>query len=140
MTPERFRQIVEAYGATPQRWPEGERTAAEAFARTNPETQAMLAREASLDSMLGAYRVAPAGSALVGAVIASSRRRRPRLSWMAIGQGFGIVGAGLAGVITGAFLMTAYAPPPSSFAEDDDQPILTSFDVGVSMYDLGDDQ
>lgn len=139
MTPERFRQIVEAYGATPQRWPEGERTAAEAFARTNPAAQTMLAREASLDSMLGAYRVAPAGSALVGAVIASARRR-PKLSWMAIGQGFGIVGAGLAGVITGAFLMTAYAPPPSSFAEDDDQPILTSFDVSGGIYDLGDDQ
>lgn len=140
MTPERFRQIVEAYGAAPQRWPEGERTAAEAFARTNPETQAMLAREASLDSMLGAYRIAPAGSALTGAVIASARRRRPRLSWMMIGQGFGIVGAGLAGVIAGAFLMTVYAPPPSSFGEDNDQPILTSFDVSGGMYDLGDDQ
>lgn len=35
LTAERFRAIVDAYGASPLRWPEGERLAAQAFAAGN---------------------------------------------------------------------------------------------------------
>ncbi len=139
MTPERFRQIVDAYGAAPRRWPADERAAAEAFARHDADAQAMLAREAGFDRMLGAYRIAPAGGALTGAVIASARPRR-RLLWTAILQGLGVAVAGLAGALAGAFLMTAYAPSAPTFIDDDDQPILTSFDVGGGDYELDETQ
>lgn len=138
MTPERFRQIIAAYGAEPQRWPDVERNAAQAFVSGNSEAQAMLEQEASLDRVLGAYRVAPAGSALVGAIVASARPRR-RLSWTLIGKGLGLAGAGLAGAVAGAFLMMAHAPSVP-VTDDDDGPILTSFDVVVSDYDPGEMQ
>ena len=44
---ERFKAIVEAYGATPSRWPESERAAAETFARADARAGVLL-REASL--------------------------------------------------------------------------------------------
>ena len=138
MTPERFRQIIAAYGAAPQRWPEAERDAAQAFVSGNSKAQSMLAQEASLDRMLSSYRIAPAGSALTGAIVASARPRR-RLNWATIGKGLGLAGAGLAGAVAGAILMMAHAPS-NPVADDDDGPILTSFDVVVSDSDPGEMQ
>ncbi|SDM04549.1 hypothetical protein [Maricaulis salignorans] len=54
MTDERFRQILSAYGANPQRWPSAERAQAEAFAARHPsQLAAALAAEAELDALLG---------------------------------------------------------------------------------------
>tara|TARA_R110000868_G_scaffold12142_3_gene58884 strand:+ start:5256 stop:5657 length:402 start_codon:yes stop_codon:yes gene_type:complete len=54
MTEERFRQILSAYGANPQRWPSAERAQAEAFAARHPaQLAAALAAEAELDALLG---------------------------------------------------------------------------------------
>jgi hypothetical protein len=139
MTPERFRQIVEAYGAAPRRWPEKERAAAEIFARENVQAQDILALEADLDRQLSAYPIAPPDSALTGAVIAS-RPLLLRLSLALLLQTLGIVGAGLAGAIAGAVLMTVYAPSAPIVIDEDNQPILTSFDVGVGEFDLGETQ
>lgn len=140
MTPERFQQIIDAYGAAAHRWPADERAAAEAFARDDADARAVLAREAELDRRLGAYRIAPAGGALTGAVIASARPRR-RLSWTTIIlQGLGVTGVGLAGALAGAFLMTAYAPSAPTFVDEDDQPILTGFDVSGGDYELDETQ
>lgn len=137
MTPDRFRQIVAAFGAAPHRWPEAERDAALALAHDDGEAQAILAREADLDRMLDACRVAPAGGALVGTIIASARPGR-RLNWTMIGQGLGLAGAGLAGMVAGALLMMASAFSPPIVADEDDGPILTSFDFVVGDYDPGD--
>lgn len=60
MTHERFMQILECYGADPQRWPASERVNAMAFAAHNPETvDAAMALEAELDAMLGGSEMAP---------------------------------------------------------------------------------
>jgi len=54
MTNERFLQILNAYGANPQRWPSAERAQAEAFAaRHGDEWAVALAAEAELDALLG---------------------------------------------------------------------------------------
>jgi len=53
MTLERFRQIVEAYGAATDRWPTDERDAAIAFAAENSEAAAILEQERRLDEALG---------------------------------------------------------------------------------------
>ncbi|MCB1647500.1 MAG: hypothetical protein KDI36_18705 [Pseudomonadales bacterium] len=52
MDPDRFRTIVEAFGADPERWPEAERTAAQAFLASSPQAQQLLAAEQDLDALL----------------------------------------------------------------------------------------
>lgn len=55
LTEERFREIVEAYGADPARWPESERAAAAIFARNHPDISEPVLDEArSLDAWLDA--------------------------------------------------------------------------------------
>lgn len=139
MTPERFREIIEAYGTLPQRWPDAERAAAEDFLRKSPEAREALAREASLDGLLDSYRVAPPNSMLIGAIVASFPSLR-HLWWVSLLKGVGFVGAGLAGAIAGAFLMMIYAPVVPTVIDDNDRPIFTSFDIGMSDFDLGDTQ
>ncbi|MGE0596113.1 MAG: hypothetical protein AB7P07_07105 [Hyphomonadaceae bacterium] len=51
----RFSAIVEAYGASPKRWPAEERAAAEAFAG-RPEAQGILAEARALDAELDSAR------------------------------------------------------------------------------------
>lgn len=54
MKQERFFQIIEAYGAKPERWPDAERADAEAFVTANPDLAAMALAEArELDAILG---------------------------------------------------------------------------------------
>jgi len=54
MTEERFYQILNAYGANPERWPAAERAQAEAFAALHrSDVLAELEAEAALDAMLG---------------------------------------------------------------------------------------
>ncbi len=49
----RFRAIVEAYGANPERWPRGERNAALAFREAEPEAaEPILAEARALDVLL----------------------------------------------------------------------------------------
>lgn len=48
----RFRAILAAYGAQPERWPEGERAAAEALARSSLEAARALAEARALDRAL----------------------------------------------------------------------------------------
>lgn len=139
MTPERFRAIIEAYGATPQRWPAAERAAAESFARRHPEAKSLLLSEAELDDLLGRYPVQPPGCALTGAVIASALPFRTS-SFGYILKGFGFISAGLAGAIAGALLMMMYTPSAPSFIDRDERPIFTSFDVGDGEFDLGETQ
>ncbi|TIN09144.1 hypothetical protein [Mesorhizobium sp.] len=53
MTPERFSELVAAYGGSPQRWPENERTAALDFIAANPaQAEAALAPAVELDDLL----------------------------------------------------------------------------------------
>ncbi|EGF91288.1 hypothetical protein ABI_27030 [Asticcacaulis biprosthecium C19] len=52
MTARRFRDILDAYGADPARWPDGEREDARAFAASNPEAAEWLAEARALDDML----------------------------------------------------------------------------------------
>lgn len=139
MTPERFREIVAAYGTLPRRWPAAERVAAETFSQNNAEARDMLVREANLDRLLDTYRIAPVDSALAGA-IAASFPTSDRWTWISLLKGLGIVGAGLAGAVAGALLMTVYAPSVPTFTDDDERPILTSFDGSAGELDLGETQ
>lgn len=117
MTPERFRHITEAYGASPERWPDDERDAALALVNaSDPQALAALAEARALDGMLDAHAFAQPSPALARRIIESApgkpeRRlwRQPRI-WF---SGVGFLGAGAAGVAAGALLVSLLAPVPS---------------------------
>lgn len=118
MTPQRFAQIVDAYGADPRRWPDAERAAAQAFAQAHPrEAAAPLAAAAALDACLAADVVEPADRALRRRIIASAEVQRPpratghRRPFMARPAawwipGAALAGAGAAGIVAGALAMS----------------------------------
>jgi len=107
----RFEALVAAYGATPSRWPEEERDAAQAFARSNPEAAALLAEADAIDALLFAHRVAEPSRTLRAMVIegAPSKRRltgRAKLWW----SGLGLAVAGASGVLAGSAATAALEP------------------------------
>jgi hypothetical protein len=59
MTPERFRELIDAYGGAPEAWPAPERAAALAFARSDARAGAMLAEAKRLDALIGAMKLDP---------------------------------------------------------------------------------
>ncbi|CAE6823573.1 hypothetical protein [Paraburkholderia nemoris] len=118
MTPERFHQIVEAYGADPRRWPQQERAAAEAWAAAHrAEAEALLADAAGIDAWLAADKVDPPHAALQQRIIGSAPGRRPdaprrKLWW----SGAAVAGVGVLGGVAGAFavsffVLTGTVPP-----------------------------
>jgi hypothetical protein len=120
MTPERFHQIVEAYGAEPRRWPSHERAAAQAWAQLHrDEADAVLNAAADLDAWLAADKVDPPGAALQQRILGAAPVRQPvqrmprrRLWW----SGAAVAGVGLLGGVAGAFavsffVLTESVPP-----------------------------
>lgn len=59
MTPDRFRELIDAYGADPTRWPANERKAALAFAQNDARAHAMLAEAKSLDALISGMQIEP---------------------------------------------------------------------------------
>ncbi|MBC8637695.1 hypothetical protein IAG25_12815 [Caballeronia sp. EK] len=116
MTPERFRHITEAYGASPERWPAGERDAALALVNAgDAEALAALAEARALDGMLDAHAVAAASPEFVRRIVDSAPTRPARAFWRRPRiwfSGVGFVGAGAAGVVAGALLVSLLAPAP----------------------------
>ncbi|MGF6721738.1 hypothetical protein P3T43_001085 [Paraburkholderia sp. GAS41] len=110
MTPERFRTLVDAYGADPHRWPDKERAAAEAWAELHRvEADGLLAESAGLDEWLASHTVAPPERAFVERIVAGAPVQRPakhraRLWW----QGAAFAGIGLAGGLAGAFAVSFF--------------------------------
>jgi hypothetical protein len=74
ITLKRFAGIVDAYGASPQRWPDDERAAAEALVAVSAEARALLADAAALDGVLARAPVDAPSSALAERLLAA----RPR--------------------------------------------------------------
>lgn len=79
MNRERFEHLLAAYGADFARWPDGERAAGEAFARSNAaETAEALSAERSLDDALTILKTEQVDlDALMAKVIAGAPRARP---------------------------------------------------------------
>ncbi|MGE4291525.1 MAG: hypothetical protein AB7E32_04870 [Desulfovibrio sp.] len=66
----RFKRILDAYGANPRRWPETERDAALAYMRTSPEAEALRERAMDLDLLLDAVPAAQPSEVLRRGVLA----------------------------------------------------------------------
>jgi hypothetical protein len=109
MTPERFIALVEAYGADRRRWPEAERTAAEAFAAAHPEVAGpALAAADDLDAVLHRSPTPQVSAALRGRVIAAAsaapRAGRRWINRLGLVFGAGWAAAAAAGVVAGVML------------------------------------
>ena len=107
----RFETLVTAYGASPDRWPEDERAAAQAFARADPRAAALLADADTIDALLFAHRVAEPSRTLRAMVIEAAPRKRrltgrARLWW----SGIGIALAGASGMLAGSAATAALEP------------------------------
>lgn len=142
MTPERFRAIVEAYGAEPRRWPASERADAQAWADGHrAEADALLAKQSSLDTWLESHLVAPPDHALYERVMASApaaaaaaagnrKRGRPRFFWQRSPlwwSGAAIAGVGLAGGLAGAFAVSFFLVTGEPMHEASGPSMTTSF-------------
>jgi hypothetical protein len=68
---DRFRELLDAYGAEPRRWPAQERGMAEALIAASPEARALRAKAAGLDVMLD--RVRPISPPLIDAEVLIGR-------------------------------------------------------------------
>ena len=148
MTPERFAEIVGAYGSRPDRWPQAERDAALAFLQRHPEAISERRAEASLlDGLLDSSVVAPAGRELQQAILqaASMRQVAPALKvgarpkptlWQRAGfWGAGIVGIGLAGALAGAMTLAIVVPMIGQPYDEGDAHNLTAFNDPLPTVD-----
>jgi anti-sigma factor RsiW len=111
----RFETLVAAYGATPNRWPEEEREAAEAFARTDARAAALLAEADAVDALLFAHRVTEPTRTLRAMVIESAPKKRrlagrAKLWW----SGLGLALAGASGMLAGSAATAALEPISTS--------------------------
>ena len=105
----RFETLVAAYGATPNRWPEEERDAAEAFARSDTRAAALLAEADAADALLFAHIVPEPTRTLRAMVIESAPRRvarKLRLWW----SGIALALAAGSGVLAGSAATAALEP------------------------------
>jgi anti-sigma factor RsiW len=124
----RFEALIAAYGATPSRWPEEERAAAESFARSDPRAAAALREADAIDELLFAHRVAEPSRTLRAMVLENAPRRRRvagrlRLWWSSLA--FAVAAAG--GALAGSAAMAALEPVTANvqlYQHDD----LTTFE------------
>lgn len=77
MTLERLTEIVEAYGASPLRWPVAEREAAKALLAREPHARALADDARKLDAFLDAAPDGLASDALVSRIMAARPRAVP---------------------------------------------------------------
>lgn len=107
MTRDRFRTLIEAYGADPRRWPAEERASAEAFVLQDDATATVLAEAREVDDLLAGLASAEVRPALREAVLAQAPRARPglpRISWFGWLSGAGWAAAAAAGLMFGVAL------------------------------------
>lgn len=86
MTRERFKLLVEAYGADPNRWPEAEREAALKFAASDAEARVKLEQERAFDRAIDLADTAPAAPELQAKIFATFLARKSAtarsLAWL----------------------------------------------------------
>ncbi|NWA66323.1 hypothetical protein [Pseudomonas reactans] len=131
MTLERFAYLADAYGANLQRWPLAERGAAQALLDGgNVSAREVLDQASWLDAQLDSHQLAFTDPALARQIRLSAPRRMSFWSryaaWLSPA---GLVGVGIAGVVTGMLVASMSVPLP-----------MVSAEVLPSVFDQGDAQ
>ncbi len=94
---ERFEQLLAAYGAAPEHWPETERSAAQRLLDESAAARRLLAHAAALDALLDHAAIEPP-SPLLRAQVLMAAPRAPRRRW-AYAMGVAVPLAAAAAVI-----------------------------------------
>lgn len=137
MTPERFTELVEIYGAEPRRWAREQRQAAIAFTEDHPEEAAAILETArKLDEALDRYVVSEPRAKLIRTITESApsirtATRRGRL-WR---QGASFAAVGLAGALAGALAIALLMPMSAPGEEEGDAYAATAFSNVVQTTD-----
>jgi len=84
ITLDRLRVLLEAYGASPERWPDDERTDAERLLEESAAARTLWEDAAQLDRLLDAVPVSPPSPELVGRVLATAPRPRQARTWRGV--------------------------------------------------------
>lgn len=131
MTLERFAYLADAYGANLQHWPLAERGAAQALLDGGSASAREALDQASwLDAQLDSHQLAFTDPALARQIRQSAPRRMSFWSryaaWLSPA---GLVGVGIAGVVTGMLVASMSVPLP-----------MVSAEVLPSVFDQGDAQ
>ncbi|HKP57062.1 MAG TPA: hypothetical protein VJV78_10090 [Polyangiales bacterium] len=125
LTLARFRELIDAYGAMPARWPVAERAAAEALVRNDAQAARLLAEAEPLDALLDTYEVAELAPRVRARVLevpqVAERKQRKRFG---LRMAWAVALSCLIGVISGAW------SAPEASADDDEWTELTQ----VSFY------
>jgi hypothetical protein len=136
MTPERFAELIETYGAEPRRWPEALRDTATAWMEAHPEETANALHAARrLDGVLDRYLVPGPDAKLTAAIIEAApplraAARRLRL-WR---QGAGFAALGFAGALAGA-LAIAVLMPMTAPSDENGAYAMTAFSDMAQIMD-----
>ncbi|MEX5553333.1 hypothetical protein [Pseudomonas pergaminensis] len=131
MTPERFAYLADAYGANLQRWPLAEQGAAQALLdSSNASARDAVHAAGWLDAQLDSHQLAFLDPALTRKIRQSAPRRASFWSryagWLSPA---GLVGVGIAGIVTGMLVASMSVPLP-----------MVSAEVLPSVFDQGDAQ
>jgi hypothetical protein len=81
VTMERFEELLDAYGAAPERWPDAEREPAERLLEQSAAARALWHQSADLDRLLDTEPAASPSPGLAARVLAAAPPRRPRRIW-----------------------------------------------------------
>ncbi|SIT46280.1 conserved hypothetical protein [Paraburkholderia ribeironis] len=128
MTPERFQQIIQAYGADPHRWPREERAAAEAWAQSHrAAADAVLSAAADLDAWLAADQLEPPGAALQQRIVERAPVQRPTARWRLWWSGAAVAGVGLLGGVAGALAVSFFVLTESGPVAHESSYLTSSF-------------
>lgn len=73
----RFQALLDAYGASPARWPDAERAAAEAFMAVHPPARAARRQALPFDAMLDTLTPPPLPADLAARIMAAVPDRQP---------------------------------------------------------------
>lgn len=129
MTPERFAHLADAYGADLQRWPAQEQGSARALLDSgHPSARAAMDEAGWLDTQLDSYHVVLAGPELARQIRQSAPQ--PKSFWARYAGWLspaGVVGVGIAGIVTGMLVASMSVPLP-----------MLSSEVLPSVFDQGD--
>lgn len=139
---QRLRELIDAYGAEPRRWPDTERSAALSLLDASPQARGWLAQARATDALLDGAHACPAPAALRERLLAStpSSRRDWRASiatlWSELG-GWNLAGPALAaGLALGLGMGVGLSPLPAAESMDEDVLFqLAGLDVAADAYE-----
>jgi hypothetical protein len=138
-TPERFRELAEAYGGAIDRWPANEQLPARARLAADRSLAQVLGEAAALDALLDAAPEPMFSGVLRERLISEARKARPRTSpavrWL---SGAGLAAACLVGVVTGAhYSDRLIGEQPAATTADSTSHTTTAFDSQSDVLSFG---